>query len=72
MKHKLSNGSRGGCTHYGLEEIKLSEAAMEQAVVTPILEFIPEELHPKVIKRMEDVTREYYRSIGLGEAYAQM
>lgn len=23
------------------------------------------------MKRMEDVTREYYRSIGLGEAYVQ-
>ncbi|MGN7384071.1 hypothetical protein, partial [Paenibacillus sp. SAFN-117] len=26
MKHKLTNGSAGGYTHYGLEEIKLREA----------------------------------------------
>ncbi|WP_213586636.1 hypothetical protein [Paenibacillus sp. J2TS4] len=72
MKHKLTNGSAGGYTHYGLEEIKLREAAREQAVVAVILEFIPVEHHEVVMKRMEDVTREYYRSIGLGEAYGQM
>ncbi|MGN7384072.1 hypothetical protein ACTHRH_19345 [Paenibacillus sp. SAFN-117] len=30
------------------------------------------EQHDAVIQRMDDVTREYYKSIGLGEAYAQM
>lgn len=71
MKHKLTNGSTGGYTHYGLEEIKIREAAREQAITTAILEFIPKEQHETVIKRMESVTREYYESIGLGEAYAQ-
>lgn len=71
MKHKLSNGSTGGYTYYGLEEIKLREEAREQAITTAILEFIPSDQHDAVIKRMEDVTREYYESIGLGEAYAQ-
>ncbi|MEK4360715.1 hypothetical protein NYE48_27285 [Paenibacillus sp. FSL M7-1455] len=32
MKHKLTNGSAGGYTHYGLEEIKLRESAREQAI----------------------------------------
>lgn len=72
MKHKLSNGSTGGYTHYGLEEIKLREAGREQAITTAILEFIPMEQHDAVIQRMEDLTRAYYESLGLGEAYRQM
>jgi len=72
MKHKLTSGSAGGYTVYGIEEIKLREAAREQAVVAAILEFIPKEQHVTVMKRMEQAEREYYESIGLGEAYAQM
>ena len=68
MKHKLSNGSTGGYTHYGLEEIKLREAAREQAITAAILEFVPEEQHDAVIELMETVTQEYYESIGLSEA----
>lgn len=71
MKHKLSNGNTGGYTHYGLEEIKMREAAREQAIVAVLLDFIPVEKHEAVMKLMEDVTREYYQSIGLGEVYAQ-
>ena len=71
MKHKLTNGTTGGYTHYGLEEIKLREAALEQAITAAILQFIPVEQHDTVIELMEDVTRAYYESIGLGEAYAQ-
>lgn len=72
MKHKLTNGSTGGYTHYGLEEIKLREAAREKAITTAILQFILVEQHDAVIELMETVTREYYESIGLGEAYAQL
>jgi len=72
MKHKLSNGSTGGYTHYGLEEIKLREAGREQAIIAAILEFVPMEQHDAVIQRMEDATQAYYESLGLGEAYRQM
>lgn len=71
MKHKLTNGSTGGYTHYGLEEIKMREAAREQAITAAILKFVPVEQHDAVIRHMEEVTRTYYESIGLGEAYAQ-
>jgi hypothetical protein len=71
MKHKLTKGSTGGYTHYGLEEIKLREAARERAITAAILQFVPVEMHDAVIELMVDVTREYYESIGLGEAYAQ-
>ncbi|OPH53523.1 hypothetical protein BC351_06570 [Paenibacillus ferrarius] len=71
MKHKLSNGSASGYTHYGLEEIKLREAGHEQAMTTAILEFIPIEQND-ADPAMEDVTRAYYESLGLGEAYRQM
>ncbi|WP_168124038.1 hypothetical protein [Paenibacillus sp. HB172176] len=72
MKHKLTNGSTGGYTHYGLEEIKVREAARENAVIAVIMEFVPEEKYSAVMERMEQATREYYRSVGLGEAYEQM
>lgn len=60
MKHKLTNGSSGGYTVYGIEEIKLREAARENAILAVLLEFISEEQHAAVLKRMEQVTREYY------------
>jgi len=58
MKHKLTNGSNGGYMHYGLEEIKIREAAREQAITAAILKFGPVEQHGAVIKRLEQVTRE--------------
>ncbi|WP_339270621.1 hypothetical protein NYE54_05500 [Paenibacillus sp. FSL K6-1330] len=60
MKHKLTNGSNGGYTHYGLEEIKIREAAREQAITAAILKFVPVEQQDAVIQYMEDVTRTYY------------
>lgn len=72
MKHKLFNGGTGGHTIYGLEEIKVHEAAREQAIITCLMEFVPEEKREEAVRLMDHVTREYYNSIGLGEAYAQM
>jgi len=72
LKHKITGGSHGGYTVYGIEEIKLREAARENAMVAVLLEFIPEEHQATVLDRMEQVTKEYYESIGLGGAYAQM
>jgi hypothetical protein len=72
LKHKITRGSHGGLTVYGLEENRLREAARENAILAVLLEFIPEEKHSTVIERMERVTRDYYESIGLGESYTQM
>ena len=47
------------------------ETFRENAIVAVFLEFIPKKQHNAVIELMETVTREYYESIGLGEAYAQ-
>lgn len=72
LKYKLFNGGTGGHTIYGLEEVRLREAARNEAILAVIKEYIPEDSWPEIIQRMEHVTREYYQSIGLGEAYAQM
>ncbi|WP_025699175.1 hypothetical protein [Paenibacillus durus] len=72
MKHKLTNGSAGDYTDYGLEEIKLREAARENAIVEIMLNHIPPEKHNEVLVEMEEATRAYYESLGLGEAYRQM
>lgn len=72
LKHKITKGTHNGYTVYGIEEIKLREAARENAITVVLLEFIPEAQHSAVIKRLDQVTREYYESIGLGEAYRQV
>ncbi|WAB25078.1 hypothetical protein M3_0127 [Lysinibacillus phage vB_LfM_LysYB1] len=69
LKHKITGGSHGGITTYGLEEIRLREAAREAAILAIMLKYIPEEQHMEVIAEMERATQEYYESIGLGEAY---
>lgn len=43
LKHKLFNGGIGGHTIYGLEEIKLHEAARNEAIIAVIKEYIPED-----------------------------
>jgi hypothetical protein len=59
-----------GYTDYGIDEICLRDTARENAITTILLEFIPEDRH--ALEKMQEVEREYYKSIGLGEAYAQM
>lgn len=71
MKHKITGGKHQGFTTYGLEEIRLREKARENAMLVVMLEFIPEEKHEEVIDRMEETTKEYYESLGLGDAYAR-
>lgn len=59
-----------GYTVYGIEEICLRYTARENAITTFLLEFIPEDKH--ALEKMQELEREYYKSIGLGEGYAQM
>jgi len=72
IKQKITGGSHNGLTTYGLEEIRLREAARESAIMTILLEFIPEERHEEVIDRMEEATKEFYDSIGLGDEYEKV
>ncbi|MGW9127891.1 hypothetical protein ACWGPW_23175 [Paenibacillus chitinolyticus] len=60
LKHKITKGAHGGYKVYGIEEIRLREAARENAITAAILEFVPKDQHNAVIKHMEQVTREYY------------
>lgn len=71
MKHKLFNGGTGGHTIYGLEEIRLRETARNEAIIAVIKGYIPENQWPEILQRTEQVTRKFYESIGIGEAYAQ-
>ena len=72
LKNELTGGAHNGLTIYGLEEIRMREAARENAILTVLLEFIPEEKHNEVIARMEEETQKYYESIGMKEAYDKM
>ncbi|MNN77481.1 hypothetical protein D3C81_1939480 [compost metagenome] len=71
-KHKITGGAHNGLTTYGVEEIRLREAARENAIVCILLEYIPPEKHDEALARMEEATKQYYDSIGLGDAYRQM
>lgn len=70
MKHKLFNGAQVAIRSTAWKEIKVHEAAREQAITIAILEFIPMEQYDAVTQRMEDVTRAYYDSIGLEVKHA--
>jgi len=71
MKHKLFNGGTGGHTIYGLEEIKVRDAAREQAIIACLMEFILQEKHEEAVRLMDHVTREYYKPIvqEIGDKY---
>jgi hypothetical protein len=72
LKNEITGGEHNGITMYGLEEIRLREAAKETAMTTILLEYIPEDKHEEVLNKMELETKKYYESIGLGDAYEQM
>lgn len=72
LKNKITGGAHNGLTTYGLEEIRLREAARESAITAILLEFIPEEKHEEVLERMDKATQEFYESIGLGDQYEEL
>lgn len=72
LKYKFTGGAHNGLTTYGIEEIRLREAARESALTTILLEYIPEDKHGEVLEKMEEATRDFYESIGLGEEYDQL
>lgn len=69
LKHEITGGEHQGITMYGIEQIRLREAARENAMMTIMLEFVPEEKHDELLDKMEKATREYYAQLGLEEAY---
>lgn len=69
LKHEITGGEHQGITMYGIEQIRLREAARENAMLTVMLEFVPEEKHDELLDKMEKATREYYAQLGLEEAY---
>lgn len=69
LKNEITDGQHNGITMYGLEQIRLREAARENAMLMILLEFVPDEKHEEVLAKMERATREYYADLGLEEAY---
>lgn len=66
LKHKITNGAHGGYAVYGIEEIKLREAARENAIMAVLLEFILEEKHAAAIDRIEKSDKRILRVDWLG------
>ena len=69
LKKEIAGDDYNGLTMYGIEDIRLREQARENAMITILLEYIPEEKHGEVLDRMEQKTKEFYQSIGLEDAY---
>jgi hypothetical protein len=72
LKNEITGGNHNGLTMYGLEEIRLREAARENAMLAILLEYIPEEKHEEVLTKMEAATRDYYESMGMVDVYDAM
>lgn len=69
LKNEITGGEHNGITLYGLEQIRLREAARENAMLMILLEYIPDDKHEEVLAKMEKETRKHYADLGLEEAY---
>ncbi|WP_317906429.1 hypothetical protein [Bacillus subtilis] len=72
LKHDLTGGEHNGLTVYGIEELRLREAALESALTAVMLKYVPEEQHEAMLTDMEKSMEEYYESIGMGDEYKRM
>lgn len=62
LKNKLTGGTHGGLTNYGLDQLRALEQAKFQAVLEIVLAYLPEEKHNEVYEAMVKAEREYYET----------
>lgn len=64
---KITNNSLGGLSLIGLRELKLRGSAKNDAMLSVLLKYIPEELHEEVLQDIERTEQEYYENLDLTE-----
>lgn len=62
LKNKLTGGTHGGLTNYGLDQLRALEQAKFQAVLEVVLTYLPEDKHNDVYEAMVKAEREYYET----------
>ena len=60
LKQKLTGGSHGGLTSYGLDQLREVEKAKFSAMVEVVLKYIPEDKHEELEQAIATAEREYY------------
>ena len=62
LKTKLTGGSHGGLTNFGLDQLRAVEQAKFQAMVEVVLKYIPEDKHEELQEAISTAEREYYEN----------
>lgn len=60
LKQKLTGGAHGGLTSYGLDQLREVEKAKFNAMVTVVMQYIPEDKIDELETAIAEAEREYY------------
>lgn len=69
LKAKLTNGSHGFLTNYGMEQLRAIEQNKYQIIMDHLISFIPEEHREVAISQIADIEDEYYQGTEYYEEY---
>lgn len=67
IKNKITGNQLQGVSLAGIREIRLRQAAKEQAMTEIIMRYIPEEQHEEVYNAIEEAEKEFYENLDLKE-----
>jgi len=62
LKQKLTGGSHGGLTNYGLDQLRAVETAKFQAMVEVVMKYVPEDKHVELQEAIAVAERTYYEN----------
>lgn len=60
LKNKITKGTHGGLTSFGLEQLRELEQAKFAAILEVVLKYLPEEHHEEVYEAMADAEHAFY------------
>lgn len=60
LKQKLTGGNHGGLTSYGLDQLRAVEKAKFEAMVSVVMEYVPEDKIPELESAIQMAERNYY------------
>jgi hypothetical protein len=61
LKQKLTGGSHGGLTNYGLDQLRELEQAKFGAIVEVVLQYLPEDKHEELQEAIATAERSFYQ-----------
>lgn len=62
LKNKLTEGKHAGLTNYGLDQLRELEQAKFNAIVSVVLEYLPEDKHEELEAAIAKAERDFYHS----------